>query len=231
MKKQKIKNFWRVVIVIVIFILILWMFKTNIMSSYLSSKMRLPTSIAAISIKPRHTTLYRMWIINPMRSKMRFALSVKKVFLDYRLKNLIKQPTVIDAVELENVVLGVDFSNPSGSKNNWTKIISTMIHKKRKGEYSIRKVVIHNLDVKIKDQQGKILTKHFDNIELKNINSKKGFPTEQLIRAIFSSTGFSRYIQQAVSPQDFFKGVLAPGKNLGENCENLDIDVFLPLEK
>lgn len=216
-EKFRLKGIWLVLAIIVGAIIVLWFIKAPIMSSYLSKKIKVKVSIAQITMRPTYTKLYRFHISNPWHSKTRTAFSAKKVRLDYKFKELVSDPTVIDYIQLDDVFLGIEFYNPVGTQNNWTAIAakSKKNSEKSKGEYFIRKLVINNMDVEIygmglKGILGGTEKKHINRLEFNNINSKDGFPTDQLIQAIFGSTGLQKYIQNILSPRGLLRDVFSP---------------------
>jgi hypothetical protein len=227
MKRLKgcfMKKLWIIVgsvfLVLVIAIVALWMVRASIVSLYLSHKMHLHISVASITPRTQFTKMSYLRIANPRRSEHPTAFSVKKIIIRYEWKQLWQTPTVIDSIEFNHVFLDIDFYNPLGTENNWTHIIAKMqsgqnSDKNKKHEYIVRRLVLNDVHVRIsgmglKGLVGEVENKHIAKIELHNINSQDGFPTEQLIRAIFGSMGLEKYIKDLLNPPKILKDVLSP---------------------
>ena len=213
-----------VILIIIIAVVVVWVLKAPIMSSYLSKKLGVPVSMLGIKMRPSYTRISRFHIANPRGSKTKTAFSTKTINIDYDLKELFGDRTTIDRIDLNDVFLGIEFYNPLGTKNNWTAIGGNLSKKKSNGHpYLIRKLVISDMDVEIYGMGlsgllGGVEKKHIDRLEFTNINSKDGFPTEQLIEAIFGRAGLQDYIKNLFSPQGVIKDAVKPlfrlfGKN------------------
>lgn len=189
-------------------VIALWFLKVPIMSAYLSNRLGIPVSMLGIKIRPSYTTITRFRIANPRSAKTKTAFASKKIRADYSVQELFGTPTTVDQISLNNVFLSIEFYNPLGTVNNWTEIAKNMPKKegKKKGKgYLIRKLVINDLLVEIHGMGlggllGKVETKRIPRLEFTNISSEEGFPTEQLIRAIFGRTGLDQYIKDLFSP-------------------------------
>ena len=218
-----------VVLIVLGAIIALWLLKAPIMSSYLSKKMGVDVSILGITMRPSAAKIYRFKISNPMRFKSRTAFSAKEIFMQYTFGQLFATPTVIDLIELNEIFLGIEFSNPLGTQNNWTAIAAKMPERKSKGEgVLIRKLVLNDIDIEIKGMgldaiTGSTQKKHIARLEFNNINSNEGFPTEQLIQAVFGSAGLKDYIKNLFSPSNTIKDAVQPFfKLFGQQNEETD---------
>ena len=172
-------------------------------------------------------TIQNFKVKNPRGFKSKRAFEAKTSQALYIFSNLFKNPTVIDKIELDDIYLNIEFTSSIGTKNNWTKIAAKIPKKdlEDKGEnYLIRKVVLKNITVEI---FGKGMTKNqtqvkkIDRLEFDNISSETGFPTKELINAIFGGAGLQQYIkgifQDALKPEKALERVLSPlfGKDEG----------------
>ncbi|MBN2478737.1 MAG: hypothetical protein JXA94_00760 [Parachlamydiales bacterium] len=203
MKKHKA---WLLpVIIVVALILFLWIIKAPIMSAYLSSKLKANGSFSSVKLSSSKMTIGGLKIFNPRGSKNKYALTTKQIIVNYSLKKLFSSPSIIDSIVVEDSQLNIECSNPLCTQNNWTiiaKNISKMEKSKKEGkEVIVSTLTLQNLDVEVMGL-GLDFTKkkniHKSNLTFKNISSKQGFPTQQLIKAIFKSADL----------QDYLKGIL-----------------------
>ncbi len=186
----------------------LWALKVPLMSAYLSNRLGVPVSMLGVKIRPSYTSITRFRVANPRSAKTKTAFASKKIRADYAIKELFGSPSTVDQITLNDVFLSIEFYNPLGTVNNWTEIAKNMPkqEKKKKGKgYLIRKLVINDLLVEIHGMGlggllGKVETKRIPRLEFTNISSEEGFPTEQLIQAIFGRTGLDKYIKDLFSP-------------------------------
>lgn len=200
------KKFISIVVIIVVAIVALWFIKTPIIAGILSSKLKTSVSIGDIFVTPSHITIKNFKIKNPTGFSG-YALRTKTIRVDYSMKKLFSSPSIIDKVLIDDINLDVECTNPVCSKNNWTGIMNNVSEKESKSksdtEVIIRSFVMKDMKVQIGGMGllGKTQTKTLDHIEFNNINSKDGFPTQQLISAIFRSAGL----------KDYLKGLLEDG--------------------
>ncbi len=57
---------------------------------------------------------------NPRGFKNHKAFLANTIDVEYQWDQLFKDPSVIELFALDQVFLGIEFSNPLGTKNNWT---------------------------------------------------------------------------------------------------------------
>jgi hypothetical protein len=214
-----------IIIIILGTIIAVWLLKAPIVSSILTKKIGVPVSILSIKMRPSYSEISRFRVANPRKSKTKTAFSSKKIRVDYALKSLFGDPVVIDEINIKDSYLNIEFYNPLGTSNNWTAIGEKMpkTKSKEKTEYLIKRLVITDLLVEIHGMGlggllGKVERKRIPRMEFRNINSKDGFPTEQLIRKIFGSAGIQDYIKNLFSPEGVIKDAVKPlfrifGKN------------------
>lgn len=207
--------------VIIALVLFFWIIKAEVASSYLTDKLKVRVYMMGIKIRPTYMHISHFRISNPLESKERTAFSAKTINVNYQFNKLIGDPSVINLIEINNAFLEVELYNPLGTKSNWTKITAGLAKDKTKNrEVIIQKLVINNLDIEIRGlgltgMMGRVQNKHVDHLEFNNINSKTGFPTKELIREIFGSSGLQDYLKSLFSPQDFLQDALSPFKLFG----------------
>jgi hypothetical protein len=216
-----LKYGWKVIVLVIVgALLFLWLIKAPIMASYLTGKLKVPVSVSRISTWPSQTNITNFRIKNPRGFKTETAFKADKTKIHYQFSQLIGNPSVIDRIDINDIFLSVEFSNPLGTQNNWTAIGAKM-GKSSGHEVVIHKLVLTNLTVEIRGLglTGAPQTKTIDRIELNEIDSAQGFPTKQLISQIFKGAGLQQYIKDAFDPQNMMDKALSPFKGLGTENE------------
>lgn len=195
-----------------------WLVKAPIASMYLTSMMKVPVSIGNISIWPTQLSIRSFKIKNPKQFSHRRALEVKKIQVDYQYKKITGNPTEIDRVELDDVFLTVQMSNPLGTENNWTAISQGMATKKEKkagkssgGETIVHKLVVNNLTVELIAMVGPSTITKYDHIEMDELSSKTGFPTDLIIQGLFKQVNLDQFIPGSFQDTGgFIKDTVSP---------------------
>lgn len=206
-------------------VLFLWLIKAPVMSWYLTEKIKVPVSIGRISIWPSETTIHRFRVANPHGFKNRTALEAKVSKIDYQFSKLMGPVSEIDQIEIDDIFLSIDCSNPLCTSNNWTAIGDKMAkkeEKERNHRVVVHKLVLSNLNVHIHGlgigQPPQ--TKRIARLEFHEIDSDKGFPTQKLIRAIFRGLGLEQYLKNAFNPQNAIKQFLP--KLFGDGIQQME---------
>jgi hypothetical protein len=182
-------------------LIILWLIKAPIISSYLSQSLGMRVSVASVKIRPSQMTLGYFKIVNPHKYQGQYALKAASIRSSYQWKELRDRPSVIDQIEIDRIYLRIEFDNASGTKNNWTDLISQIPEKKENAkEVIVRKLILTNMTV---DIQGKGMwvkkqTRTIDRMEFTNVSSEEGFPTRELISQIFGDANLFDYIKEIV---------------------------------
>jgi hypothetical protein len=194
------------------FIIFLWLIKAFLFSFYLSSSLRIPITIEAVSIWPHEISFKRLFLHNPNEYKEKRAFECSKGKIKIPFASFWKSPLVIDEIELDGITLSVCCKNPFCLENNWTDLGAKMAKKRSsktspKGSKSVilKKIVLNKVLVKFKGAElinsiGVVNLpdeKRFDRIEIDNTLSQSGFPTEALVRYLFNQTGFDKYLQDS----------------------------------
>ncbi|PIS01661.1 MAG: hypothetical protein COT84_01060 [Chlamydiae bacterium CG10_big_fil_rev_8_21_14_0_10_35_9] len=204
-----------IILIIVALIITLWLLKAPIIASYLSNKLGVNVSIGSIDVSKTGMSIRSFKINNPLGSRTSTAFSSKDIHVSYQWKELTADPNVIQEISMDDVFLGIEFYNLTGSQNNWTKILENVNQEKSKeddNEVIIRRLIITNLSVQIR---GKGLfeswekVKDIDRIEFKNVSSKKGFPTGELIKEIFDEADIQKYLKEVLKPQNWLEKIFS----------------------
>lgn len=197
---------WKFVVLIICAALVfIWLVRAPIAGSYLTGKMRVPVSIGWIGLWPSSMNMHSFKIKNPPGFDGP-AFKAREILCSYQLSQLFGNPAVVDQILIRNAVLHIDFTNQSGTENNWTAIGRGMSPIQSAKEVLIHKLILTNFTVEIHGLSAVGLlmnvpkTKHFDRLEFDNIDSRKGFPTEQLVRSIFQGAGIDQYLQEFFNP-------------------------------
>ena len=82
----------------------------------------------------------------------------------------------------------------------------------------IKRLILNNITIEIRGLgiSGQTITKKVDHLEVDNIDSTKGFPTEQLVKKVFGGSGILQYIQNAFSPEKALEDLVDPFKIFGK---------------
>ena len=199
------KMSWRTIGIIAgAFFVFCWLIKAPIASWYLSKSMKVPVHMTTLTVWPSQMTIHNFQIKNPKGFNSRNALEVKKAEADYHLKDVRANPSVIDLIRLDDVKLTVEFSNPLGTQSNWTAISNGMTPSKKEEKKSdskgvlIHKLTVYNLTVETKGIGVQNQVKHFDYIEMNDVGSNSGFPTQLVMRKLFDQADLNKYL-----PKDF----------------------------
>lgn len=210
---------------VVIAILVLWLAKAAILSSYLSHKLSMPLSLKELHLKKGHIEIKDFVVRNPKRYKEKHALNVKEIDLYYSEKEWKQKPKIINELVFEHVDLGIICKDFFCRDSNWTEItknnLNTKTKKKNREEIIINTVIINHLTVKIRadgEKEDMAREMHIHKITLHNVSSKTGFPTDQLIMEIFVKAGLKNYIKGILDTKSVFDRIEIPfiqktGKN------------------
>jgi hypothetical protein len=211
---------WQLPLLILIgAVVFLWLVKAPIMSWYLTQKIGVPVSMSSISIRPTQTMIADFRIKNPHGFAIKNALTAQNTTIDYRTKQLFGDLSEIDLIQIDDISLSIILTSPTGDTNNWTAIGAGMPADDEKSNAPERDVVVHRLvlnNLNVQIQGGaKLLklppTKHIDQLVFNEVSSKKGFPTKELIKAIFQGAGIDQYIKQLFSPEKLLNPKLILG--------------------
>ncbi len=204
------KKYISIIVIIIVAFVALWFIKTPILAGYLSSKLQTKVTIGDIYITPSHITIKNFKIRNPSGFNG-YAFRTRTIRVDYSMKRFFSSPSIIDRILVDDINLDIECTNPLCSKNNWTEIMGNVSKKESKKSSSVEVIVkafvMKDLKVEISGigLLGKKETRKLSHIEFNDINSQDGFPTQQLISAIFRSAGLKEYLQGIIDPGGILK--------------------------
>ncbi len=213
------KTIFSVIGIIIVFVAAVFIFKTNIAASYLSSKLKTKVSIDKMSVSTTSLNISGFNIKNPTK-ELKNAFSAKELDVNYTMKGLKEDPSVIEEIYIDNAYLGVVCSNALCSNNNWTEIMHSIEKKKpskKNNNFLIKRLIIRDLDVEIIGLGLNPASKdklHFSHMEFNNIRSEEGFPTQQLVLEIFKSAGLNNYLKGFLEGKTGIEKFIDPFKEL-----------------
>lgn len=187
-------------------LLSLWVLKSPIWATWISHKVNLPVFIDWISLGTTDTTIDEFKIANLWRFKTRDAFRAKTTKISYDFANLKSDPVIFAAIEMDQVYLNIEFPHIGSNSNNWTvmaKRILKGVNRKSKG-VQIQKVVLTNVTVDVVGHPDLAGVRKIPRIEIDNIDSEGGFPTQQLVEQIFQQSGFAEFIAAVFYPEEQF---------------------------
>ncbi|NGX30191.1 MAG: hypothetical protein KR126chlam4_00238 [Candidatus Anoxychlamydiales bacterium] len=215
--------------VIILIVVVVWIIKTPIIASYLSNKLKTDVSMSNIAISTKKMEIKNFRIKNPRGSKSRYAFIAKKIEVNYSFSKLMSSPSIVDSILVQDINLDIECSNPLCTKNNWTNIVDN-INAKEKKTVSKKEVILKTLSLKNMDVAitglgldfNKTKTINVASIEFNNISNKTGFPTQELIAAIFKSAGLKDYLKGILENKGFWESVIKGFKEVGASDNSLE---------
>ncbi len=221
-------KYWIIPIgVIILLFIFLWIIKTPVMAMYLSGKLKTDVKISSISISGNQMTIKGFKLKNPRGSKSKYAFTTNKIEVNYSFKKLLSNPSFIDSITVADIFLDIECKNPLCTKNNWTTIVDNINQKEKKSpskrEVNISTLTFENIDVQISGfgiDFMKTKKKHISHISFNNVNSKDGFPTKELIKAIFGSVGLQDYLKGILDVKGKIDNILSPFTDLEDSEGN-----------
>jgi hypothetical protein len=208
---KKIIGFLLLVVFVGLFSI--WLFRAPILSFYLSNKLKVPVSVGSISVSKTSMKIKNFKIKNPTGFKGKIAFSAREINVFYDWPKLSKDPVVIDKININDNQLNIFCTNPVCSSNNWTEIIkrSQKKEEKKEKEVIINVLTLDNLNVTINDMgliPGAKKEKKIAHLEFTKVSSKKGFPTNELIAAVFESSNLSDFVDEILKNKGFIKKLM-----------------------
>ena len=122
-------------------------------------------------------------IKNPWGFDQHYAFSAKKIIVSYSLDSL---PSKIDEIQIIDSYMSIECKTQLCLDNNWNTLLKRIDKKEKrdpKDGVTIGKIHFNRLFIDSKNLNmiiGQNDQKELNNLNVYNINSKKGFPTMQL---------------------------------------------------
>lgn len=185
------------ILIVLAALIFLWLIKAPLLSSYLTNKLRVPVSIEKISIWPRVAIIRSFEVKNPDGFKNPIAFKARRAQIDYSFQELFGDPCIIDQILIDNIFLDIEFSNQDS--NNWIAIGAHMPIQKSGQRVIIHKLILSHFTIEIFGF-GKTIKKSVDRLEFDEVDSAKGFPTEEIIQKVFGGLEIEEFIKDAFNP-------------------------------
>jgi uncharacterized protein involved in outer membrane biogenesis len=196
----------------------------DMLSDSMSQKLKVAVEIGDVRLSSHSIAIDDLEIANVPGGKLTKALSVKNTVFDAPLTNYIKDSITIEEITLDQVYLGLEFASATSTNGNWSTLIGNLNEnpkappsskdKTKEAKVLIKKIVVSNIqtDVVYDKDGGKIIKlKPIDRIELTNINSEDGVPSDQIMRSVLGQMLQSVFTQENL--KNMLKGVLQEPEN------------------
>lgn len=182
---------------IVIFILLLffgWLAKDGLLSHYLFRKMGFDITASNIWITPSRLVMDQFRIKNPEEYKLRNAFSAKKVSAEFTFDGIKENPSYIDLIVLDDVIITIECFDKNCAENNWKHLSKNKSTHER--NFIIDRLVFQNLTIEVLNDQGGQTPKKIKAIPylaLTQVSADEGFPIQTIIQQVFESAELQRY--------------------------------------
>ncbi|HPE85224.1 MAG: hypothetical protein KDK44_00520 [Chlamydiia bacterium] len=210
---------WLAIIVLVGLLLgfFAWSFVPGMVSRELTKKMGVPVTVGSIGLSPWSLTVSNLVIANPAGSMMKRALVVKTIDVKAPITRYFQDKIVIDEVDLNNIVLGLEFNKPLSRDGNWTTIMNNYQRASRSQSKKdqkekpvlVKRLIIRNMDIWIafrdNPQGGVKRLKGIKYMELKNISSKKGIPIDEITQQVIGEMLLEVFQREGI--QNMLQGI------------------------
>lgn len=168
--------------------LLAWANRTRIAAHYLSKGLNgAPVSIGKMEYKKDTLYVDNFLIGNLRPARTKTAFSAKELDVEATLKDIRGEVMTIEDIEINNILLNIEYLNESKSRTNWDLIMQN----DKRGKVSDRKYLIKNLTLKnltivVIEKNGKV-TRYptLSRMQFSNISDETGFPIEDIEKAIF----------------------------------------------
>lgn len=201
----------------------------DIIANNLSKKISAPVQIDDIHLTRNKIDIDKITIGNPSGSVLPKAFSCTQLFSLAPFTNYLKRHVVIDQIEIDNVYLGLEFKSPLTTEGNWSKMINQVNKSSSKSTFRtvlIHKLILNNIDVDLvylSEGNAVKRLRHIDQIELKDVSSEAGIPSNQItslvlqemIKNVLLQQNLQNLIQDVIqNPEKGIKKILNPLKKL-----------------
>jgi uncharacterized protein involved in outer membrane biogenesis len=229
-----------VIVAAVIVGFIFWSRVPDMLANNLSKKMGVSVAIDSMGLGWGKIDLKKIEIGNPPNSILAKAFSCREIDVNAPLTRYLGKHIVVDEIDLNDVYLGLEFDSASGTKGNWTRIMSNIQSsiaagqpKKKTG--AERTVLIHriiltniNVDIVYKKERGKVKRlPTIPRMELTEISSEGGFPIDQItnsvlgemLKQVFIKENLKNMLQELMNQPGPIQQYLSPFKSLFGEAE------------
>lgn len=208
-----------VIVVGIILTTIFWFRVPSMLSRELSQKMDVHVKISNIGLTLNDISVNGLKIDNLPGSILPTAFSSKTIDLHAPISNYLHDHIVIDEIDVDDIYLGLEFNSPSGTTGNWTQIMGNLQRSQDKASNSsskiskrtvfIKKIVLTNLNVDVVYKTDKKVKRlpTIDRMELTDISSEGGFPSDQIMNSVLGQMLKSVFVKENMNNmlQDLLK--------------------------
>jgi len=226
---------------------IFWSRVPDMLANNLSKKMGVSVAIDSMGLGWGKIDMKKIEIGNLPHSILAKAFSCREIDVNAPFTHYLNKHIVIDEIDLNDVYLGLEFDSATGTKGNWTRIMSNIQSttavgqaKKKKEEAAERSVLIHrivltniNVDVVYKKDGGKVKRlPTIPRMELTEISSEGGVPMDQItnsvlgemLKQVFIKENLKNMMQELMNQPGPLQQYLSPFKNLFGEAEEEVLD-------
>lgn len=221
--KELMRGFVVFIIVIVAIVALFFIARSrapDMLAENLSRKLGVAVSIDSMDVGPSKLGLEQIEVGNAKGYSLPKAFSAEEIEIHAPLLGYFKDQITIEEVEVEDIYLGIEFDSKSSAQGNWTKIFSSFQREAgldRKGgkKILIKKLVFKNIQTEVlfHDGEGGVQKlPRIAKIELTNISTEGGVPTDQLTGSVLGQMLKQVFIEQNMD--NMLKGLFldTPGK-------------------
>lgn len=230
-----VRIFFILAIVAILGLFFVWKKAPDIIASNLSEKMKVDVKIGDIALATDAVKIKKIEIGNPKGSKLPVAFSTDSIEVRAPLENYIKDAIVIDAIEINNIYMSLEFTSPTATEGNWPTIIDNLKKsspaekpqepkEEKKGKsVLIKKLILTdiNADLVYTLTGGEVQKlKTIPRLEFDNVSSESGISLDQIINLIMKQTLESVLKEQSLG--NILEKAIESPKDV--------LDVFIPFK-
>lgn len=197
-----------------------WNYKTSLFAHFLSKQLNhVPVELSNLKLTKTEAKIFDLHIGTPKKSKTTTSLDTRLITVNATLQNLRANPLTVQEISMNDIFIGIEYYNLSGSNNNWVQILAKKKTEEKKAtskKYLIKKLTLRNLTVQVTDFQGKV-TRYptLDKLEFYDISDETGFPIDDIekailnavLRAAFQKLGLD-FLMESISPSKWVPGII-----------------------
>lgn len=185
--KRFLIPFVSLILILIILAFVTWFNIPNILAHILSREFSVSTTVGNVNISKNNLKINDINIGTPKGSKTSSSFFSKELHVKSTIAALRNERLTIDSFTLNNIIIGIEFYNESGTDNNWVRIlkIPTRPEKLSNRKYLIKKMTLNNISLVLTKSNGQKQTfPTIDKLEFFNISDETGFPIEEIEKAI-----------------------------------------------
>lgn len=187
------KKFWiwfsSIIGVIVLGIILIYIFASVILGHVLTSSFGTKTTVSNSAITLNSLRFWDLQISNPPKTKYPYALTIENITVEAPLSTYFTNFIQIEEITLSDLTLVIEIL-PGGNKiTNWDVIMNHINESSKDQEPStkealIKILTINNLTINMVGTDGQVRTTKIPSITFKNLNTKEGNITSQIVKTI-----------------------------------------------